>query len=112
VDVARVRELFGPDAGSVFAEWAADPESAEPLADGFAWSAAEVRRSSLEMVETLEDLVDRRLSFLPGGQPVPEQGLARAARAAAPLLGWDERRLGNEVTRFRGREAGRPSVVV
>ncbi|MGH7588667.1 MAG: glycerol-3-phosphate dehydrogenase/oxidase [Gemmatimonadota bacterium] len=112
LDVARVRELFGPDAGSIFAEWAADPGSAEPLADGFPWSVAEVRRSSLEMVETLEDLVDRRLSFLPGGQPIPAEGLARAARAAAPLLGWDERRRGDEVARFRSREAGRPSVAV
>jgi len=109
-DVARVRELFGPDAGRVFAEWARDPESAEPLADGFAWSAAEVRRASLEMVETLEDLVDRRLSFLPGGQPIPAEGLARAARTAARLLGWDERRRRDEVARFRDRETGRPSA--
>ena len=112
VDVARVRELFGPDGGSIFAEWAADPESAEPLADGFPWSAAEVRRASLEMVETMEDLVDRRLSFLPGGQPIPAEGLARATRAAAPLLGWDKRRRESEVAGFRGREAGRPGVAV
>jgi len=110
--VARVRELFGPDAGRVFAEWARDPESAEPLAVGFPWGAAEVRRACLEMVETLEDLVDRRLSALPGGEPIPPEGLARAARAAAPLLGWDERRRGDEVARFRGREADRPSVPV
>jgi glycerol-3-phosphate dehydrogenase len=100
-DVARVRELFGPDAGSIFAEWAADPESAESLGGGFPWSAAEVRRASLEMVETLEDLVDRRLSALPGGEPIPEEALARVARAAAPLLGWDDRRQGEEVARFR-----------
>ncbi len=112
LEVARVRELFGPDAGSTFAEWAADPASAGPLADGFPWSAAEVRRASLEMVETLEDLVDRRLSALPGGEPIPPDGLARAARAAAPLLGWDERRQEVEVARFRGRETGRPGVAV
>ena len=106
-DVARVRELFGPDAGSVFAGWAADRTSGEPLADGFPWSAAEVRRACLEMIESLEDLVDRRLSSLPGGEPVPREGLVRAARAAAPLLRWDERRQRDEVERFR-REAGRP----
>jgi glycerol-3-phosphate dehydrogenase len=112
VAVARVRELFGPDAGSVFSEWAADRASAEPLTDGFPWSAAEVRRASLEMVESLEDLVDRRLSSLPGGEPIPPEGLARAARAAAPLLGWDERRQREEVGRFRGRQADHPGVPV
>lgn len=111
-EVARVRELFGPDAGSVFAEWAADRASAEPLADGFPWSAAEIRRACREMVESLEDLVDRRLSSLPGGEPIPADGLARAARAAAPLLGWDERRQREEAARFRGRETGRAGVPV
>lgn len=99
--VARVRGLFGPDAGSVFAEWAADPKSAEPLADGFTWSAAEVRRASVEMVETLEDLIDRRLSALPGGEPMEYEGLVRAARVAAGVLGWDSRREDLEVGRFR-----------
>jgi glycerol-3-phosphate dehydrogenase len=112
VDTARVRELFGPDAASIFAEWAADPESAEPLADGFPWSAAEVRRASLEMVETLEDLVDRRLSAIPGGEPMPVDGLARAVRTVAPLLGWNEQRREDEVTRFRDPKAGRESLAV
>lgn len=100
-DVARVRELFGPDAGSVFAEWAADPESAEPLAEGFPWTAAETRRASLEMVESLEDLVDRRLSALPGGEPILRKALVPAARIAAEVLAWDDPREKREVAQFR-----------
>lgn len=100
-DVARVRELFGPAAEGVFAEWRSDPEAAEALGPGFRWTAAEVRRAALEMVDTLEDLIDRRLSALPGGEPVAATSLARAARAAAPVLGWDERRVLDEVSGFR-----------
>ncbi|HKY60502.1 MAG TPA: glycerol-3-phosphate dehydrogenase/oxidase [Gemmatimonadota bacterium] len=106
--VARVRELFGPDAGSIFAQWLADPASAEPLAEGFPWSAAEVRRASLEMVESLEDLIDRRLSALPGGEPIGDEALVRAARVAAEAVGWDERREKREVGRFRDSPAGDP----
>ena len=101
VDVARARALFGPDASQVFAEWARDPESAAPLGAGFPWGAAEVRRAALEMVETLEDLVDRRLSALPGGEPVPSEALARAARVAAPILNWSAARQAEEVAAFR-----------
>jgi glycerol-3-phosphate dehydrogenase len=95
-----VRELFGPDADDVFARWAVDPESSEPLGPDFPYGAAEVERAAREMVETLEDLVDRRLSILPGGVPLGRTTLARVARAAAPVTGWDEARQREEVAGF------------
>jgi glycerol-3-phosphate dehydrogenase len=49
------------------------------------------------MVLTLEDLVERRLSALPGGIPVSAETLARVAAAAAPVLGWDTARQEAEV---------------
>ncbi|MGH7570890.1 MAG: glycerol-3-phosphate dehydrogenase/oxidase [Gemmatimonadota bacterium] len=105
--VARVRELFGPDADDVFARWNAEPESSEPLGPGVSCGAAEVERAAREMVETLEDLVDRRLSALPGGVPVDRETLDRVAWAAAPVTGWDEARRRAEVAGFRqgAREA-------
>jgi len=99
--VARVRELFGPDADDVFDRWRAAPETGEPLADGFPYTAAEVERAAREMVETLGDLVDRRLSVLPEGLPVGGPALERVAAAAAPVLGWSEARVREEVARFR-----------
>jgi glycerol-3-phosphate dehydrogenase len=71
---------------------------AEPL------PPAEVERAAREMVETLEDLVDRRLSVLPGGVPIATEVLANVARAAAPVLGWDEARQAVEVEAFRRPE--------
>ncbi len=100
-DVARVRELFGPDAGHVFARWREAPETAEPLGAELQHTAAEVERAALEMVGSLADLVDRRLSALPGGVPVSEATLTRVAAAAAPVLGWDSTRQAAEVARFR-----------
>ncbi|MGH7549164.1 MAG: glycerol-3-phosphate dehydrogenase C-terminal domain-containing protein, partial [Gemmatimonadota bacterium] len=100
-EVARVRELFGPDADDVFTRWAAEPESSEPLGSDFRHGTAEVERAAREMVETLEDLVDRRMSALPGGVPVDRETLYRVARAAAPVTGWDEARQRAEVTAFR-----------
>lgn len=99
--VARVRELFGPDADDVFVRWLEDPESAEPLGSGFPYGTAEVERASREMVETLEDLVDRRLSALPGGEPFDAATLTQVARAAAAVTGWDRARQEEEVAGFR-----------
>lgn len=103
VAVARVRELFGPDADDVFVRWREEPSSAEPLGEGLAVTAAEVHRAAREMVLTLDDLVDRRLAALPGGVPVSGQCLERIAAVAAPLLGWSEERRAGEVERFRAR---------
>lgn len=100
-EVARVRELFGPDAADVFARWVADPPSSEPLGPDFPFGIAEVERAAREMVETLEDLVDRRLSVLPGGVPVEAATLAGIARAAASVTGWNEARQRAEVADFR-----------
>jgi glycerol-3-phosphate dehydrogenase len=99
--VARVRELFGPDADDVFRRWEAEPESCEPLGPDFGHGSAEVERAAHEMVETLEDLVHRRLSSLPGGVPVDRPTLERVAGAAARITGWDEARRRAEVDRFR-----------
>lgn len=99
--VARVRELFGPDADDVFARWRADPASAAPVADGFPFTAAEVARAALEMVESLDDLVDRRLLALPEGVPVSNEVLSRVAAIAAEALGWDAERQAAEVEGFR-----------
>lgn len=69
VAAARARGLFGPDADDVFARWREDPATAEPLGSDFPYTAAEVDRAAREMVETLDDLIDRRLLALPGGVP-------------------------------------------
>ncbi len=103
-DAARVRELFGPDADDVFVRWREDPTTSEPVGEETRYTAAEVERASREMVETLEDLVDRRLSVLPGGVPITKDVLANVARAAAPVLGWDETRQAAEVEAFRRSE--------
>ena len=111
--VARVRGLFGPDADDVFARWRAEPGSAEPLGPDFPYSAAEVDRAAREMVETLDDLVDRRLLALPGGIPLGGGTLDRVVEAAAPVLGWGPGRQVAEVARFRqgaDRWPARPAV--
>lgn len=99
--VARVRQLFGPDADDVFARWRAEPPTAAPLGERFPYTAAEVERAAREMVETLGDLVERRLSALPGGIPLDDATLARVAAAAAPVLGWSDSRIAEEVAAFR-----------
>jgi glycerol-3-phosphate dehydrogenase len=98
---ARARELFGPAVTEIFAQWRRAPETAEPMGEWFPYSAAEVARAAGEMVETLDDLVDRRLSALPEGLPLDAPTLARVAEAAAPVLGWDSARQREEVAGFR-----------
>jgi glycerol-3-phosphate dehydrogenase len=98
---ARARGLFGPDADDVFARWRDDPADSEPLGSDFPYTAAEVDRAAREMVETLDDLVDRRLLALPGGVPLGNATLLRIAEAAAPVLGWDSARQAAEAERFR-----------
>jgi glycerol-3-phosphate dehydrogenase len=99
--VARARSLFGPDADGVFATWRDDRATAEPLGPDFPYSAAEVRRAACEMVETLDDLVDRRLLALPGGVPLGPDTLRRIVDAAAPGLGWSPERRALEIAAFR-----------
>ena len=101
VAVARVRSLFGPDADDVFARWRDDPASAEPLGPDFPCTAAEVDRAAREMVETLDDLVDRRLLALPGGVPIDRGTLGRIADAAVRELGWSPGRQSLEIAAFR-----------
>lgn len=98
---SRARTLFGPDADYVFARWRDDPATAEPLAPDFPYTAADVDRAAREMVETLDDLVDRRLLGLPGGIPLAGATLDRVAETAGPLLGWGPGRQAAEVARFR-----------
>jgi glycerol-3-phosphate dehydrogenase len=98
---ARVRGLFGADADDVFARWREDPASADSLGSDFPYSAAEVDRAAREMVETLDDLVDRRLLALPGGVPVSSETLARVVDAASPVLGWSPGRQAMEIQAFR-----------
>jgi glycerol-3-phosphate dehydrogenase len=110
---ARARGLFGPDADDVFARWRDDPASAEPLGPDFPYTAAEVDRAAREMVETLDDLVDRRLLALPGGVPLAGATLDRIVEAAAPALRWGPGRQAAEAARFRagaGRWPSRPGV--
>ncbi len=107
--VARARELFGPDADDVFARWRDDSASAGPLGADLPFTAAEVDRAAREMVETLDDLVDRRLLALPGGLPVSPGTLARIAAAAAPAVGWDAQRQAAEVASFRAGAARWPA---
>ena len=99
--VARARSLFGPDADDVFARWRDDPGSDEPLGPDFPHTAAEVARAAREMVETLDDLVDRRLLALPGGVPIAPDTLNRIVDAAAPQLGWSPGRQSMEIAAFR-----------
>ncbi|HET6361253.1 MAG TPA: hypothetical protein VFH11_04280, partial [Gemmatimonadota bacterium] len=69
-----------------------------------------------EMVETLDDLVDRRLLALPGGVPMAPETLGRIADAAATELGWSPGRQSMEIAAFRAgadrwptrADAGRP----
>ena len=99
--VERARTLFGPDADDVFARWRADPASAEPLGTDFPYTAAEVDRAAREMVETLDDLVDRRLLALPGGVPIHAETLGRIVDVAGPALGWSPGRQSLEIAGFR-----------
>lgn len=98
---ARVRGLFGPDADDVFARWREDPDARTPLGPDFPYTAAEVHRAAREMVETLDDLIDRRLLALPGGVPIDRGTLDRVIEAAAPVLGWGPGRRVAEAARFR-----------
>jgi glycerol-3-phosphate dehydrogenase len=99
--VARARTLFGPDADEVFARWRDDPASAEPLGVDFPYTPSEVERAAREMVETLDDLVDRRLLALPGGVPIAPDTLSRIVDAAAPQLRWSPGRQSMEIAGFR-----------
>jgi glycerol-3-phosphate dehydrogenase len=113
VAAARARGLFGPDADDVFARWRDDPATAEPLGPDFPYSAAEVDRAAREMVETLDDLVDRRLLALPGGVPLGAGTLDRVVEVAGPALGWGPGRQAAETARFRAgadRWPARPGV--
>lgn len=107
--VARARELFGPDADDVFARWRAEPPAARPLDDAFDFTPAEVARAALEMVGSLDDLVDRRLLSLPEGVPVAREVLERVAAIAGDVLGWDAARRAREVEAFRRGEDRRRS---
>lgn len=110
---SRARGLFGPDADDVFSRWRTDPESADPIGSDFPYSAAEIGRAAREMVETLDDLIDRRLLALPGGVPLSAATLDRVIEAAAPVLGWGPGRQAAEAARFRAgadRWPARPGV--
>jgi glycerol-3-phosphate dehydrogenase len=110
---ARARGLFGPDADDVFARWRDEAATAEPLGPDFPYSVAEVDRAAREMVETLDDLIDRRLLALPGGIPLASSTLDRVVEAAAPVLGWGPGRQAAEAARFRtgaDRWPARPGV--
>jgi glycerol-3-phosphate dehydrogenase len=106
---ARARGLFGPDADDVFDRWRDDPATAESLGSDFPYGAAEVERAAREMVETLDDLVDRRLLVLPGGVPLGAATLDRIVEVAAPVLGWGPGRQAIETARFRTGAGGWPT---
>jgi glycerol-3-phosphate dehydrogenase len=105
----RARGLFGPDADDVFARWRERPEDAAPLGPDFPYGAAEVARAAREMVETLDDLIDRRLLPLPGGVPLLDATVDRVLEAAAPALGWSPGRQAAEGVRFRAGAERWPS---
>jgi glycerol-3-phosphate dehydrogenase len=107
--VARARGLFGPDADDVFGRWRDDAATAEPLGSDFPYGAAEVERAAREMVETLDDVVDRRLLALPGGVPLGAGTLDRIVEVAAPVLGWGPGRQAIETARFRTGAGGWPT---
>ncbi|HYO47326.1 MAG TPA: glycerol-3-phosphate dehydrogenase/oxidase [Gemmatimonadota bacterium] len=113
VAATRARGLFGPDADDVFARWRVDPAGADSLGPDLPYTAAEVDRAAREMVETLDDLVDRRLLALPGGIPLGGATLDRIVEVAAPVLGWGPGRQAAETARFRAgadRWPNRPGV--
>jgi glycerol-3-phosphate dehydrogenase len=107
--VERARGLFGPDADDVFARWRERPGDADALGPDFAYGAAEVDRAAREMVETLDDLIDRRLLPLPGGVPLLDATVDRVLDAAAPALGWSPGRQAAEAARFRAGAERWPS---
>jgi glycerol-3-phosphate dehydrogenase len=105
----RARGLFGPDADDVFARWRERPEDAAPLGPDCPYGAAEVARAAREMVETLDDLIDRRLLPLPGGVPLLDATVDRVLVAAAPALGWSPGQQAAEGARFRAGAERWPS---
>lgn len=113
--VARVEHLlnrYGSLADDLLEEIARRPELAAPLTGGEDYLAAEVvYGAGHEGAVHLADLLARRtrLAF-----EAPHHGLACAeevARLAAGVLGWDDRRIAEEVGGYRSRLAGEPAPV-
>jgi glycerol-3-phosphate dehydrogenase len=105
-EVAAARQETGDDATGLHlvraygsrwrAVWALtheNPALAEPLADGLPYRRAEaVWGVTHEMVQTLADLLIRRLKVAFETRDQGRAAAVRAAEAMAPLLGWDAAR--------------------
>jgi glycerol-3-phosphate dehydrogenase len=90
---------YGRSVTSIHERAARDPSLAERLDPDLPFCAAEVAfGAEAEMAHHLDDLLRRRLPLML--LRPPERRLAeRAAELAAPHLGWDEDRVGDEVIR-------------
>lgn len=96
----RLGRTYGPRAEEVRRYIASAPELARPLADGCPVTCGEIRFSvEREKARTLGDILLRRtgLAFDPSYQPYWAE---RAARVAAPALGWDAARASVAIAEF------------
>jgi len=92
---------YGTDAPEIEALIAKDPELGLPLVDGLAYRRAEVVYAvHHEMVVTLEDLLSRRTRALLFDRNAAVQAAGLVAELAAPVLGWDQRRIETEIAAF------------
>lgn len=92
VALPRLERIYGARAREVQGFIDSDPDLARPLADGCEATCGEIKFSvQREKARTLGDILLRRtgLAFDPSYQ---SSWAARAARVAAPCLGWDAAR--------------------
>jgi len=97
---------YGSEYRDLLAWMAAEPALAEPLVPGLPYLWAEVRYAlEREMALTLSDLLIRRIPLI---YEAPDQGIGAAeavARRMAEVLGWDEKRIGEEKEEYRDQVA-------
>jgi glycerol-3-phosphate dehydrogenase len=93
-------DRYGTEAQEVIAR-GRELDLLRPLADGFPYLEAEVARAvEAELALSLDDVLARRLRLV---QELPDRGAALAPHVAAivgALLGWDDARQAQEVSRY------------
>jgi glycerol-3-phosphate dehydrogenase len=100
--VDRLVELYGSNAERLVEAMSADPLLAERLSPGLPVTQAEVQYSVREeMAINLEDFLERRTRLSLWDSDNGIAVAAAAARAMGAMLGWDEKRVESEVSRYR-----------
>lgn len=105
--VSRIEHLlgrYGTLTGELLDMIEADPELGQPLDSASEYLRAEVvYAASHEGAQHLDDILTRRTRI---SIEVPDRGEAAAtevARLVAPILGWDERHMSEEIEHYRSR---------